>query len=296
MDAVAYTTGFFETEDGLTLYYRLWEPDSASKGTVVIVHGLGEHSGRYVHVGKFFAEAGFRAVAFDLRGHGHSSGRPVAIKHYGELANDVESVLNRFGSKRNFLFGHSLGGQLVLWAAQRLTLNLAGVISSAPWLALAFPPPKWQVTLAQKLNRRLPGLRFPTEIDHKKLSRDQAHLDSLEDLNRTHDFITVRMFMEATNAANEVIQAKEIPVPILIVHGGNDQVTSIDATKWFFGNLKNSAKKLAVYPGLCHELHNEPEREKVLADYVTWMNEVLSEEPVHAESGASLSQESAHHS
>jgi acylglycerol lipase len=294
MDAAAYTTGFLKTEDDLKLFFRLWEPNPASRATVVIVHGLGEHSGRYVHVGKFFGEAGFRAVAFDLRGHGRSSGRPVAIKHYGELAKDVECVLNRFGSKRNFLFGHSLGGQLVLWAAQRLPLNLAGVISSAPWLALAFPPPKWQVALAHKLNRRLPGLRFPTEIDKKTLSRDQAHLDSLEDLNRIHDFITVRMFMEASNAANDVIQAKEIPVPILMVHGGNDQVTSIDATKWFFGNLKNSSKKLAIYPGLCHELHNEPEREKVLADYVAWMNEVLSEEPVHAESGASVHEESAH--
>jgi alpha-beta hydrolase superfamily lysophospholipase len=288
MDAAAYTTGILKTDDGLKLHYRLWESDSVSQSTVVIVHGLGEHSGRYVHVGEYFGKAGFRAVAFDLRGHGRSSGRPVAIKRYEELAKDVECVLNRFGAKRNFLFGHSLGGQLVLWAAQKLPLNLAGVISSAPWLALAFPPPKWQVALAHKLNRRLPGLRFPTEIDHKKLSRDQTHLDSLEDLNLIYNFITVRMFTEASNAANEAIQIRDLPVPLLMAHGGKDQVTSIEATKWFFGNLKNSAKKLALYPELCHELHNEPERETVLADYVAWMNGVLSAEPIHAEEGATL--------
>jgi acylglycerol lipase len=279
MDA-AYSTGTLKTDDGVKLHYKLWEPGPAETSTVIIVHGLGEHSGRYVHVGKYFGEAGFRAVAFDLRGHGRSSGRPVFIKHYQELADDVEAILNEFGTKNNFLFGHSLGGQLVLWAAQRLPLNLAGIISSAPWLALAVPPPKWQVALARKLNRRLPGLRFPTEIDHSKLSRDQEHLDSLEDLNRVYDFITVRMFMEATNAADEVIKAKEIPVPLLLAHGGNDSVTSIDATRWFFGNLKNPSKKLLNYPELCHELHNEPERENVMADYVNWMNGILAERGV----------------
>jgi|GEM_PF-6839696 len=88
---------------------------------------------------KFFAQAGFQAVAFDLRGHGWSGGRPVSIKYYQELADDVETILYRFRNQQNFLFGYSLGGQLVLWMVQRLPLK----ISSAPWLALAFPPPKW---------------------------------------------------------------------------------------------------------------------------------------------------------
>jgi acylglycerol lipase len=275
MDAATYTTGVLETDDGFKLFYRLWAPDPVAQKTVVIVHGLGEHSGRYVHVGKYFSEAGFRVVAFDLRGHGRSSGRPVAIKRYEELAKDVECVINRCGSRPNFLFGHSLGGQLVLWAAQRLPLDLAGVISSAPWLDLAFPPPKWRLALALRLNHRLPGLRFRTEINHKALSRDQAHLDSLEDLNLIYNFITVRMFTEASKAAKQAMQTKEFPMPLLIAHGGRDQVTSMEATKLFFTNLNASAKNLALYPELYHELHNEPERETVLADYVAWMNQVL---------------------
>jgi alpha-beta hydrolase superfamily lysophospholipase len=123
----------------LKLFYYLWNSGAQATSTVVIIHGLGEHSGRYIRMRKFFAQAGFQAVAFDLRGHDWSGGCPVSIKYYRELADDVETILYRFWNQQNFLFGHSLGGQLVLWMVQRLPLK----ISSAPWLALAFSPPKW---------------------------------------------------------------------------------------------------------------------------------------------------------
>ena len=95
MDSTAvvdYSTGTMTTGDGLSLFYRYWEPKADVAAHVLIVHGLGEHSGRYVHVGKFFAEAGFRTVAFDLRGHGRSAGKPVFVRHYEELASDVDCV------------------------------------------------------------------------------------------------------------------------------------------------------------------------------------------------------------
>src|SRR5271166_2659951 len=202
-----YSTGTITTVDGLSLFYRQWDPKTGVAANVLIVHGLGEHSGRYVHVGSSFAEAGFRTIAFDLRGHGHSDGKPVFIRGYEELASDVERVVNHLIGNPAFLFGHSFGAQLVLWTVQHFQLELKGLISSAAWLALARVPPRWQVLVAEKMNRAIPGLRFPTGLDAKKLSHDQRHLDSLEDLDLIHRFITVRMYLEAVRAAKEILEA-----------------------------------------------------------------------------------------
>jgi acylglycerol lipase len=262
-------------EDGLALFCRQWEPPTATVATVVIVHGIGEHSGRYVHVGKYFAEAGLRTISFDLRGHGRSPGRPVFMKRYAELATDVDSVLRHFGGGPTFLFGHSFGGQLALWTAQHFRLKLAGLILSSPWLALAFAPPRWQVFVARKINRMIPGLRFPTGINPERLSRDQAHLDSLEDLDLLHKFSTVRFYLEAANAALEIIGSPRVDFPVLFAYGEADEVTSCKVAEEYFTRLQAPSKMFKIYPALRHELHNEPEREQVLADYVEWMKSVI---------------------
>jgi acylglycerol lipase len=266
-----YSTGTIPTEDGLSLFYRRWDPKTGAGANVFIVHGLGEHSGRYVHVGKSFAEAGFRVIAFDLRGHGRSDGKPVFIRRYEELASDVECVIKRFTESPPFLFGHSFGAQLVLWTVQHSQLELKGIILSAVWLALAHAPPKWQVTLARKLNERIPGFRFPTGIDGEKLSQDRAQLDSLEDLDLLHRFITVRMYLEAVRAVTEILGMRGIKFPILMIHGDEDEVTSREAAEKFFHGLQAPSKTFKVYSGFRHESHNETERTKVLADYVDWM-------------------------
>jgi acylglycerol lipase len=272
--AADYSTGTINTVDGLSLFYRRWDPKTDVAANVLIVHGLGEHSGRYVHVGRSFAEAGFRTVAFDLRGHGRSDGRPVFIRRYEELAADVDYVVNHLIGNPAFLFGHSFGAQLVLWTVQHFQLELKGIISSSAWLALAHAPPRWQVIVAKKLNRRIPGLRFATGIDSEKLSHDQTHLDSLDDLDLLHRFVTIRMYLEAVRAATEILRARVIKFPILMVHGDEDEVTSREAAQNFFNGLQAPSKTFKVYPGLRHELHNETDRTKVLADYVEWMRSI----------------------
>lgn len=270
-----YSTGNIATGDGHSLFYRKWDPTADAVATVVIVHGLGEHSGRYVHVGKYFAKAGFRTIAFDLRGHGRSSGRPVFVKRYVEWASDVDCVVKYFNTGPVFLFGHSLGGQLVLWTAQHFRLELAGLVLSAPWLALANAPPRWQVFAAPKLNRLIPGLRFPTSIQPDQLSSDQAHRDSLEDLNLVHTFVTVRAYLEAVNAASEIVSAPVIDFPVLFAHGDADEVTSLKVVEDFFARLRAPSKALKIYPNLLHELHNETARGQVLANYSEWMKSII---------------------
>ena len=196
------------------------------------------------------------------------------INRYEELAADVQSIVNHFGGNAPFLFGHSMGGQLALWAARHGRINLAGVIASAPWLGLAQPPPLWQVILARMLNLSLSGFRFPTKVDRATLSHDQAHLDSLEDLDLLHGFITVRFYFEAIRAAQKIVDNPVIHVPILLVQGGDDRVTSRDTVEAFYQKLSAPVKTLKIYPRLFHELHNETERQEVMDFYLDWMNSV----------------------
>jgi alpha-beta hydrolase superfamily lysophospholipase len=270
-----YSTEIITTVDGLSLFCRKWEPAIGTVASVVIVHGLGEHSGRYVHVGRYLAEAGFRTIAFDLRGHGRSAGRPVFVKRYAELASDVDCIVKHFSGGPAFLFGHSFGGQLVLWTAQHVRLKVDGLIVSSPWLGLAYAPPRWQIFAAQKLNGLIPGFRFRTGIRPGALSRDQAHLDSLEDLDLLHKFVTVRTYLEAANAATEILGSPVVNFPILFAHGTADAVTSSKVTEDYFARLQAPSKAFKIYPGLLHELHSETERLQVLADYVDWMNSVI---------------------
>jgi alpha-beta hydrolase superfamily lysophospholipase len=276
--AADYSTGTITSGDGLSLFYRRWDPENGAVANVFIVHGLGEHSGRYVHVGRYFAEAGFRTIAFDLRGHGRSDGNPVFIRRYQELASDVDCVIKHFIGSPAFLFGHSLGAQLVLWTVQHFQLELKGLILSAAWLALTHAPPKWKAIVARGLNRRIPGLRFPTGIDGEKLSHDRTHLDSLEDLELLHRFVTIRMYLEAARAASEILEVRRINFPILMVHGDEDEITSREAAEDFFKRLEAPSKAFKGYPGFRHELHNETDRRKVLADYVEWMRSILQNE------------------
>jgi alpha-beta hydrolase superfamily lysophospholipase len=273
MSTLEYRTATVKAGDGVSLFCRVWNPGSGG-GDIYLVHGLGEHSGRYVHVGQYFAEAGYRSIAFDLRGHGRSGGKPVFVNRYEELGIDVQSVIGHFGGVAPFLFGHSMGGQLVLWFTQRYKMNLAGVIASAPWLDLAQPPPLWQILVAGMLNRCLPGFRFPTNLDRNNLSHDLAHLDTLEDLDLLHDSISVRFFFEAMRAAEELVGNPVIDFPVLITQGGDDRVTSRGAAEAFFEKLRAPSKTLKVYPGLFHELHNETARCEVIDFMLAWMNSI----------------------
>jgi alpha-beta hydrolase superfamily lysophospholipase len=267
--------GTFKTEDGRRIFFRRWIPDCQSKGTIVIVHGLGEHSGRYVHVGDFFVRAGFAAFAFDLRGHGSSEGAPVFIKSYQEYLDDLESAITYLERpERLILFGHSLGGQIVLARAQSEENPATGYIAASPWLNLSRPPSIWLEGIASMLNLVLPAQRFPTGIQPGETSRDQALLDSFPDLDKGHRFITVRTYFEISKMSRQLMAHPSVNAPVLLTHGETDTVTSIEATRAYFEKLIAPSKAFISYPDGRHELHNDLVRETVLNNYLAWIEKL----------------------
>ena len=264
-----YITGYLGSHP--RLFYRRWQQTNDLKPTLLVVHGQGEHSGRYVYLGNFFANAGIEVLAIDLRGHGRSEGRPLAMKAYSDWLEDVATAVGFLADRKVIVFGHSMGGALVLTYARNPGANVVGLIAASPWLKLTEPPPNWLVALARAVSSVLPRYPFPTGIDSSKTSSDSEHLKSLEDLDLVHHFITYKVYLAAVTAGENLLAHPEVKVPVLLPHGEADRVTSVEATRDYFARLAAPSKELITYPGLLHELHNERTRQVVLGDYLRWI-------------------------
>jgi acylglycerol lipase len=263
------------SSDGTNLFVREWVTQGSAKGTILLLPGYGEQTGRYLHVGDFFQAAGFNVLAIDVRGQGRSGGTPAHVERYDQYLEDARAGIGLVKVFPLFVLGHSFGGQLVLLLAARNEPNITGYIASGPWLALTKPPAPWLVGLASILNVLFPKCRFPTGIKRSQNSSDEAHLDSLADLDLNHGFVTVRAFFEITAAARQLRATPRANAPVLIAQGKPDPVTSVDATIAFYHRLDAPAKELLIYDGLLHELHNERARERVLEDYLAWIEKTM---------------------
>jgi alpha-beta hydrolase superfamily lysophospholipase len=227
-----------------------------------------------VYLGNFFANAGIEVLAIDLRGHGRSEGRPLAMKAYSDWLEDVATAVGFLADRKVIVFGHSMGGALVLTYARNPGANAVGLIAASPWLKLTEPPSDWLVALARAVSSVLPRYPFPTGIDSSKTSSDSEHLKSLEDLDLVHHFITYKVYLAAVTAGENLLAHPEVKVPVLLPHGEADRVTSVEATRDYFARLAAPSKELITYPGLLHELHNERTRQAVLGDYLRWIEEL----------------------
>jgi len=270
----------WRTRDGAGLFVRRAEAPGA-RGTILLTHGMGEHSGRYHHVIGRLNAGGLSVVAWDLRGHGRSEGRRGDIAEYDVLLEDLREVWNLAREGGNgapkapgpvFLYGHSLGGQITLNFAARHRPEAAGLIITSPWLRLAFVPPRWKLALAWLAARLWPAFTQDTGMPPERLSRDPAFLMAMRDPGLAHHRMSARMFEALTaGAASAARDGTTLPYPMLLVHGSEDPVTSVDATREFFNALRSGDKSLVVVPDALHETHNDLCRDAVLSQIVGWV-------------------------
>jgi alpha-beta hydrolase superfamily lysophospholipase len=263
------------SSDGTTLFAREWETQTSAKGSILIVPGLGEHTGRYVHVGDFFQNAGFNVIGIDVRGQGRSGGTPGYVERYDQFLEDLRAGIHMVKAFPLFVLGHSFGGQLALALAARNEPNIAGYLASGPWLALTHAPAAWLIRLGSLMNVVYPKFRFPTGIERNQNSSDEAHLDSLVDLDFNHGFIAARTFFEILAEARRLSANPRANAPVLIAQGRPDPVTSVEASSEFYQRLEAPAKELVIYDGFLHELHNEKGRARVLEDYLAWIEKTM---------------------
>lgn len=269
----------FTTADNLKLFGRKWRSSKKVRGVVCLIHGIGEHSGRYVHVAQALTNAGFAVLAMDLRGHGLSEGRrghvPSLEAFFGDIDLLLEEARNLFGGLPLFLYGHSMGG-LVLNYVIKTGPSLTGVIVTSPNLKLAFEPPPFKVALGKIMNFFWPTFTQASELDANALSRDLEVVRAYVDDPLVHDRISARLFVrviyEASNWA--LAHASEFELPLLLMHGSGDCITSAEGSREFASKAGDNCS-LKIWDGFYHELHNEPEKEAVLKFILDWMTNTL---------------------
>lgn len=266
----------WKTQDGIEIYARAWEPDMKPKAVACLVHGHGEHIGRYEHVARAFTEMGYILLGFDQRGHGKSGGRRGYIPSYEVLMDDIGLLIvqakQRYPRLPCFLYGHSMGGNEVINFAFRRKPNLAGVIATGPWLELAFEPPAAQVALARFMNRIWPGFTQASGLETNALSHDPKVVEAYKNDPLVHDKISARLFVEMYDAGEWALaHAADFPLPLLLMHGGADRISSADASRTFARNGGRNIT-LHIWDDWYHEIHNEPDQEEVFKIALIWMD------------------------
>jgi alpha-beta hydrolase superfamily lysophospholipase len=265
----------WNTDDGLEMYGQAWSPEKSAQAVVCLVHGLGEHSGWYAHVGAAFSKAGIVLSAFDLRGHGKSGGQRGHFPSFDAVMQDIHKHITltreKYSGLPHFLYGHSLGGLLVLNYATYYKHTLSGVITTGAGLRSPVLEQKAKITLSKILGGLLPKMTIPTGLDSNSISRDRNVVSAYQQDPMVHDLATLSAARVGFTAVDRAFaHASEFPVPLLLMHGTADKITYPRGSQEYADLVKVECT-LKFWEGLYHEIHNEPEQAEVLKFTVNWI-------------------------
>jgi alpha-beta hydrolase superfamily lysophospholipase len=257
------------------LFRRAWLPE-APRRLLLVVHGFAEHSGRYEHLGRWFAARGFAVHAYDQQGHGRSEGDRGHVDRFDDMLDDLEQLLARVRREHPglpvFVVGHSMGGlEVAAWVSGRRP-DIAGAVTSGAALEVAAVPSPTQRVLLRVMRRLRPKARLDRPIATEALSRDPEVGRAYREDPLVFQYMTLSLasaFFAAGRSALE--NAGRTQVPMLLLHGEDDPLTPALGSRAFFERLDPSRSELRIYPGLRHEIFNEPEQEQVFADLLAWI-------------------------
>jgi alpha-beta hydrolase superfamily lysophospholipase len=273
----------FETNfdrDGLAFYVQGWEPDSNPKAALALVHGVGEHTGRYPHVGKALTDAGYVLAGFDLRGHGKSGGARGHFPYLDAVMMDIarfrDLLSERYPNLPQFLYGHSLGGLLSLtYALKNKQAGIKGVMVTGAGLRSALQEQKAKVAIAKVLGSLLPTITIPSDLDPNAISRDKSVVDAYVHDSLVHDKTSLGFGKSALTAIDFCwAHAREFTHPLLMMHGKADALVYPSGSEDFarLAGANNKDVTLKLWSGLYHEIHNEPEQADVFTAMIEWLD------------------------
>lgn len=277
-----YKSTVYTSFDGMNLSGYIWEPKKSPKALINLVHGFGEYSDRYNYWAMKFADKGFVVHALDYRGHGKSDGRRGHINKFVEFLNDIEVLVNEskklYPNLPQFIYGHSLGGNIVTNYILNKENNFTGAIISSPWLKLAFDPSALMLFFARIMNKVYPKFTQNSKLEVKSLSHDKKVVEAYINDPLVHGKISARMFYEIYDAGHRVFDnIDKLSIPALFQHGNDDKITSYKASKEFVEKAEDLKKDVSYkeWDGMYHELHNEIEKDEVFEFVNEWIEKKL---------------------
>lgn len=270
--------GTFTGTNQLQLYYRSWNPEQKVKGVVVIVHGLGGHSDKYANVVHHLVDRNFAIYAFDQRGHGRSPGQRGYINSWAELRADLTTFLQMVKKETKdspcFLLGHSLGAAVVLdygLRTENSQVQLQGIIAMSPPLGTVGVPP-WRLSIGRFLSQIYPRFSLDLGIDLSCSSRDPQVIEASRKDSLRHSRGTARLSTEFVETVAWInAHAQDWQLPLLILYGGEDQVTLPQNNHLFFKSINFADKEIKEYPESYHELQHDLNYQEVLEDIEDWL-------------------------
>lgn len=269
----------FSTQDGLTLLGRGWvAPIDQPKGIVYLVHSLGEHSGRYDHVGNQLALAGYHLIGFDLRGHGLSEGRRGYSPGLANLLEDIRALIdesqNHLGDRLpKFIYGQGFGGNLAIHFGLQSSSKFQGFIITSPHLSTNILDNYSKLSITKILAKYFPRLRVDIGISPEALSRNLAIVQAFRNDVYVHDKISARLKLELIKSAQSALEnAYRWDAPLLLMHGSADRISAYPASEKFACQATGQVDYVR-WEGYYHELHHDLGHEAVIEKITSWLNQ-----------------------
>ncbi|PWH12597.1 MAG: alpha/beta hydrolase [Anaerolineae bacterium] len=271
-----HAEGRFQTPKGIKIYYQHWQPESTPKAVLLLVHGIAEHSGRYMNLVNHLVPRGYAVYGLDHIGHGKSEGTRVYVERFSDFTQPLKTYFDMIRGwhpgKPVFLVGHSMGGLIASIYLLEHQDELRGAVLSAPAVKLPETISPAIITLGKLLSTLLPQAGLMA-LDATTISKDPNIVNTyLNDPLVYTGKVTARLGAEMLAAMQRITaQAETLHLPMLLLQGSQDRLVNPQGAQMLYEKAKSTDKTLKIYEGLFHEVFNEPEREQVFQDVEAWL-------------------------
>ncbi len=270
------TEGTFKGSKGLNLYYQCWLPNANPKAVLLVVPGLAEHSGRYTNLVNYFVPKDYAVCGLDTQGHGKSEGPRCYIDRFQDYVNDVkiffDIVHQKYGDRKVFLLGHSMGSAIAIVYTSQHQAELAGLIMSGATLKPGSSIPSALKVIVGVISKLFPKMGVAV-IDASAISQDKAVVDAyVNDPLVYRGKVTARLGAELVKVLNQMPKLiPKVTLPIIIMYGTEDRLSNPEGSQMLYDLVGSRDKTIKKYEGFYHEIFNEPEHLRVMADLEAWL-------------------------
>lgn len=268
----------WSTKNKTKIYAYHWEADEP-QGVICLVHGLGEHCRRYDHMAAFYNQNGYSVMSFDNIGHGKSGGKRGHTPTYQIFLDNIDELLKvankTYPLLPKFIYGHSLGGNMALTYTLKKNPSVAGLITTGAFITLPQPAPKLLVGFGKIMRNIIPSLLQSNNLNAEHISSNPEEVQKYLRDPLVHDRLSVNMGIEILEAGKWLEHYKgKVELPILLMHGGEDYITSPEGSSLMTQNLDGDVVA-KIWDGMYHEIHNEPDQQEVFNYTLNWIEQKI---------------------